>query len=389
METFDLKPDAPAEYRGEFRPIATSVPGIEISEKLPLLAQLADKFCVIRSCAHDSPGHVNSTHTVLTGYTGELIETPPFEPKFPDIFSVAHKVLPARRTAMPQYIGLPVLPYVGGAHLGPSCGPFSVASDPNLVSFKVPNLTLDDARRARLVGRTSLLAGFDQLRTDIDRSGVMDALDTFERQALTMLTGSAVHNAFDLSREDPKLRDRYGRTTVGQRCLLARRLIEAGARLVAVDFPAVPGQKAFSWDDHASAWNIFEQMSIRLPVMDRAVAALIADLCGRGLDRNTLVILMGEMGRTPRLSNFQGQPGREHWGAAMSIVMAGGGLPMGQVIGATTGRGEEPKERRLQPADVLATWYKYLGIDHQRTFPDRSGRPIALLARGEPIRELI
>jgi uncharacterized protein (DUF1501 family) len=253
----------------------------------------------------------------------------------------------------------------------------------------VPNLALDDARRARLAGRTGLLASFDRLRTDVDRSGVTDALDSFERQALTMLTGPAVHRAFDLAREDPRLRDRYGRTTLGQRCLLARRLVEAGARLVTVDFPCVPGQKAFSWDDHASVWNIFEQMAIRLPVMDRAVSALIEDVASRGLDRHTLIVLMGEMGRTPRLSSFRGNPGREHWGAAMSILLAGGGLPMGQVIGATTRRGEEPKERRLQPADVLATWYKYLGIDHRMTFPDHSGRPIALLPGGEPIRELI
>ena len=159
-------------------------------------------------------------------------------------------------------------------------------------------------------------------------------------------------------------------------------------RLVTIDFPCVPGQKAFSWDDHASVWNIFEQMSIRLPVLDRAVSALIEDVYARGLDRETLVVVMGEMGRTPRLSNFNGQPGREHWPGAMSFLMAGGGMPMGQVVGSTTARGEEPKDRRLHPADVLATWYKFLGIDLALSFPDRSGRPIPILPRGEPIREL-
>ena len=178
----------------------------------------------------------------------------------------------------------------------------------------------------------------------------MDAMDEFERRALTMLTGTATRRAFDLSREDPRLRDRYGRNAIGQRCLLARRLVEAGARLVTVDFPCVPGQKAFSWDDHASVWNIFEQMSVRLPVLDQSVSALIEDVHARGMDRDTLIVLMGEMGRTPRLSNFKGQPGREHWPSAMSILMSGGGMPMGQVIGSTTSRGEEPKERRLRPS---------------------------------------
>jgi hypothetical protein len=389
METFDLKPDAPAEYRGEHRPIPTNVPGVSISEHLPLLAKLADRYCLIRSCAHDSPGHVNSTHTVLTGYTGELLETPPYEPRYPDVFTVAHKVLPARRSGLPQYVGLPELRYHGGAHLGRSYGPFSVAADPNTPGFGVPSLTFDGSQRARFSVRSQLLASFDRMRSDLDRSGVMDAMDAYGREAVSTLTGDRARRAFDLSREDPRLRDRYGRTTLGQRCLLARRLVEAGARLVTVDFPSVPGQKAFSWDDHASVWNIFEQMAIRLPVMDRAVSALIEDVYARGMDRETLIVLMGEMGRTPRLSNFNGQPGREHWSAAMSILLSGGGMPMGQVVGATTRKGEEPKERRLHPADVLATWYRYLGIDHRATFPDHSGRPIPLLPRGEPIRELV
>jgi uncharacterized protein (DUF1501 family) len=203
------------------------------------------------------------------------------------------------------------------------------------------------------------------------------------------LTGPVVRQAFDLVREDPRLRDRYGRTTLGQRCLLARRLVEAGVRLVTVDFPAVPGQKAFSWDDHASVWNIFEQMAIRLPVLDQAVSALIEDVTARGLDQQTLIVVMGEMGRTPRLSNYEGQPGREHWPSAMSVLMAGGGMPMGQVIGATTSKGEEPRERRLHPGDLLATWYKFLGIDHKIAFADHAGRPIGILPQGEPIRELI
>jgi len=192
-----------------------------------------------------------------------------------------------------------------------------------------------------------------------------------------------------LNREDPRTRDRYGRTVVGQRCLLARRLVESGVRIVTVDFPTVPGQKAFSWDDHASVWNIFEQMKIRLPVLDQVVSALIEDLDQRKLLDDVLLVVMGEMSHTPRLSNFQGQPGREHWAQSMSIFMAGGGLRMGQAIGSTTSQGEEPAERPLSPNDILATWYKYLGVPLDAHFRDHFGRPTPILPHGAPIHELI
>jgi hypothetical protein len=164
--------------------------------------------------------------------------------------------------------------------------------------------------------------------------------------------------------------------------------VEAGVRLVTIDFPCVPGQKAFSWDDHASVWNIFEQMKIRLPVLDRVVSALVEDLSLRGLDRDVLLVVMGEMSHTPKLSNFQGQPGREHWGQSMSVFLAGGGLPMGQVIGSTNARGEEPRSRPVSPNDLLATWYSYLGISPETTFEDSTGRPLPLVPDGRPIREL-
>jgi uncharacterized protein (DUF1501 family) len=205
---------------------------------------------------------------------------------------------------------------------------------------------------------------------------------------VTILTSDAARQAFDLNREDIRRRERYGRHEVGQRCLLARRLIEAGARIVTVDFPCVPGQKAFSWDDHASVWNIFEQMKIRLPVLDQVVSALVEDLCERGLAEDVLLLVMGEMSHTPRLNYFKGQPGREHWGRSMSVFLSGGGLRMGQAIGSTNARGEEPRDRPLEPVDFLATLYEYLGISRQTQFTDPTGRPIALLPGGTPIREL-
>jgi hypothetical protein len=389
METFDLKPDAPSEYRGEFRPIPTNVPGIAISEHLPHLARLADRFALIRSLHHDSPGHVNSTHTVLTGYPGELVESPPFKPKYPDVWAVTCKVLGQRVPGVPPFMVLPYFRYHGSAYLGTGLDPLTVAGDPNSPSFQAPKLTLDATLRPRFDERRHLLRQFDTLRRDLDAFGSMGAMDTFQEKAASVLTSAAARDAFDLHKEDPRLRDRYGRHAVGQRCLLARRLIEAGVRIATVDFPCVPGQKAFSWDDHASVWNIFEQMKIRLPVLDQVVSALVQDLHERGLSEDVLLVVMGEMSHTPRLSNFKGQPGREHWARAMSVFLSGGGLKMGQVVGSTNSKGEEPRDRPVTPSDLLATWYQCLGIPLDTHFPDHTGRPVPILPEGQAIGELV
>ena len=388
METFDLKPLASAEYRGEFRPIRTSIPGIEISEHLPLLAARADKYSLIRSCHHDSPGHVNSTHTMLTGYAGEPDEAPPFRPKYPDVWAVTNHVLGERVAGMPPHVVLPTMRYQGSAYLGQHLEPLVVAGDPNEPSFTMPNLTAAPAARHRIDTRLSLLKQFDRLRRDVDGAGQFDTLDRFHQKAAALLTSQRVARAFDINKENAATRHRYGRNVVGQRCLLARRLIEAGARIVSVDFATVPGQKAFSWDDHASVWNIFEQMRIRLPVLDQVVSALIDDLHDRGLSDEVLLVVMGEMSHTPRLSNFNGQPGREHWGHTMSLLLSGGGLRMGQVVGATNRTGDEVIQRPVTPADVLATWYHALGVPLDLQFTDHAGRPTPILPHGEPIKEL-
>jgi hypothetical protein len=388
METFDLKPLAPAEYRGEFRPIATNVPGIEISEHLPLLAARADRFSLLRSCHHDSPGHVNSTHTMLTGYPGELAEAPPFRPKYPDVWAVTNQVLGERVPGMPPHVVLPTMRYQGSAYLGQHLEPLVVAGDPNEPSFTMPNLTAGPAERPRIQTRLSLLKEFDRLRHEIDHAGQFESLDRFQQKAAALLTSDRVARAFDINQEETAARDRYGRNVVGQRCLLARRLIEAGARIVSVDFATVPGQKAFSWDDHASVWNIFEEMRRRLPVLDQVVAALIDDLHDRGLSDEVLLVVMGEMSHTPRLSNFNGQPGREHWGNTMSLLLSGGGLRMGQVVGATNRKGDEVIQRPLTPGDVLATWYLALGVPLDLQFTDHAGRPTPILPQGTPIKEL-
>ena len=389
METFDLKPDAPSEYRGEFRPMPTKVPGIAISEHLPKLAQHADKFALIRSLHHDSPGHVNSTHTMLTGYPGEAVETPPFEPKYPDVRAVVQKQLGPRTAEVPPHVALPYTKYFGGAYLGKQLDPMIVAGDPGSADFRPPVAGMDELHRPRFADRVNLLAQLDGYRRQLDTAAAMSTLDGFQQQAAAIVTSDATRRAFDLSAETAGTHERYGRHVVGQRCLLARRLVEAGVRLVTVDFSTVPGQKAFSWDDHASVWNIFEQMKIRLPVLDQVVSALLEDLHQRQLQDDVLLVVMGEMSHTPRLSNFNGQPGREHWGQTMSVLLAGGGLRMGQVVGATNAKGDEPSENPLTPNDLLATWYHALGVPLDLAFRDFAGRPTPILPHGKPIAALV
>ena len=389
METFDLKPDAPVEYRGEFRPISTNVPGLEISEHLPRIAQHGDKIAIIRSLSHDSPSHVNSTHTMMTGYPGDLVETPPFHPKYPDFSSIVTHAAGPRRAGTPTHVAFPSLRYRRGSISGVGSGSderCGRSEQSGLQGSRFEHRRDDDAN-TRGPYRSSWTTR--SIRTVRDESGLMNSLDTFQQQAMSMLANRRVRDAFDMDREPDEIRDRYGRHEVGQRCLLARRLVESGVRLVTIDFPCVPGQKAFSWDDHASVWNIFEQMKIRLPVLDQVVSTLIADLYERGLSEKVLLVVMGEMSHTPRISNFNGQPGREHWGRSMSVLLSGGGMPMGQVIGSTNSKGDEPRDRPLVPGDLLATWYKYLGIPIERTFPDHFGRPTPILPHGRPIAELI
>jgi uncharacterized protein (DUF1501 family) len=387
LETFDLKPDAPSEYRGEFRPIHTNVPGIEISEYLPRIASLADRFSLIRSLSHESPGHVNSTHTLVTGYPGDLNEIPPYRPSHPNAWSVITRLLGEKRPGLPTHVANHVR-YDGAAYLGGGLDPFLVKGDPNSPDFKVPNLIPNGVTSDRFSNRLDLLAQLDHLRRDLDRSGQMSAIDQFSHKAASMLTSHAAREAFNLEAEDRTTRDRYGRNIIGQHCLLARRLVEAGVRLVTVDFPYVPGQKARSWDDHASVWNIFEEMKLRLPVLDQVVSALITDLADRGLDKDVLLLVMGEMSHTPRLSNFNGQPGRDHWGRAMSVFMSGGGLRMGQVVGSTNFKGEEPQSRPVTPNEFLATLYHAMGVPLDTQFEDFSGRPIPIVPNGRPIAEL-
>jgi uncharacterized protein (DUF1501 family) len=261
--------------------------------------------------------------------------------------------------------------------------------------FKPPNLSIDTGLGgARLGDRKSLVAQLDRYRRGYDLAGALVATDEFREQAFQLLTSTAVAEAFALDKEKPSARDRYGRHLWGQSCLLARRLAEAGASVITIDAlsPDPSNPIYFSWDDHANpatGWHLEGAMRWRGPFMDQGLSALIEDIYDRGLDRKVMVVAVGEFGRTPRLTSPQGVLGRDHWPSAQSALISGGGLRMGQVVGATTAKAEYPIERPLTPKDLLATIYRHLGIDYRASIVDFSGRPVQILAEGEPIGELV
>ena len=404
METYDMKPDAPSEYRGIFSPIKTNVPGIDVCELLPMHAKCADKFSLIRSVSHEFADHGGGHKRFLTGY----------EPKSPvDTVndnpmagSVVAKLRERVKVGVPNYIavtdsgrqGVDVFAF-GAAYLGSASTPFFVAGDPSAPSFKVQNLGVTPDMAERLDDRAHLLTGLDRLRRDVDRSGLMESMDKFSQQAMNLLLSDKARVAFDLSREPTKLRERYGNHAFGQRALMARRLVEAGASFVTVvmEHPGgiAPNYGTYNWDSHAVNCHLFDDARWRFPYYDQAVTALVEDLYARGLDKKVLLVVTGEFGRTPRLSTSIGtqtgvtQPGRDHWPGAMSILVAGGGMRTGQVVGATNAKGEYPIERPLKPEDLWATVYRHLGIDWTQSFPDHNGRPLSILPRGEPISELL
>jgi hypothetical protein len=393
LETYDLKPEAPAEYRGPFRPIPTDVPGMEICELFPLQARLGSKLALVRSLHHTMSAHNDGSIELLTGKTPTRPDpTSTAFSEHPDFGMVASRVRGPSSDGLPQYIGIPRQPfmtrptYLGAAHSALGTG------DPSAPGFRPPALQLVggvDGRR--LDDRRGLLAQFDGVRRGLDTRN-RELGDPFREAALRMLTSPQIASAFDLSREDPRLRDRYGRHLWGQSCLLARRLAEASAAVITIDALAPTlSDRYFSWDDHINPqtrWDLADAMRYRAPFMDQALSALIEDVYARGLDRQILIVAVGEFGRTPRLTRYSGLIGRDHWPDAQSALLSGGGLRMGQVVGATNRRGEYPVERPLTPKDLLATIYRHLGIDPRCEFRDFAGRPVPILGDGEPIREL-
>ena len=395
LETYDPKPGAPAEYRGPFGTIKTNVVGMHVSETLPLHARHADKMIFVRSVHHDTGDHFAGAHWMLTGRFGATAAKV-LPQIYPSVGSYVAKVRGPNRPGLPAYVGLPsaqsvyLFPgYQGAGYLGPAYNPFDVDREQKYlgatynvkVGFprSLESLRTTPAERTR--GQMTLLRSFDKVRRDLDQSGTMDTLDRFQQQAIEMITSTQARAAFDIEKEDPRLADRYGRGPWGQYTLMARRLVEAGVTFVTVDMP--------HWDDHS---NIKEGHGTKLLHVDRAVSALVEDLKDRGLLDRVLVVAMGEFGRTPRINKGQPGipiPGRDHWGSAISVLLAGGGLKLGQVVGATNARAEHPVERALKPCDILATVYQVLGIDPALTFRDHSGRPHTIMDEGKVIKEVV
>jgi hypothetical protein len=404
LDTYDPKPDIGSEYRGPFRTIATNVPGTRLTELLPLQARLADKFTLIRSMKQTAGGHPAGSMQMLSG---DLDTRDKPKPRLPDWMSVAHylRAREGKRTnPLPNYIGVNApLEYNGPAYLGDAYSTFAVQDDPNLPRFEVPNIGVGNSAESRRLGdRATLRQSLDTLERAFDKEGELGALDQFEAQALTLLTHPQTRDAFDLSKEDSRTRDRYGRNRWGQQLLLARRLVEAGVEIVTSQLSGPLCGRTGVWDDHAVDHHIFDALRFRMGNYDQAVSALIEDIYARGLDQRVLVVVSGEFGRTPKISFDRStgggdgsgpagttQPGRDHWPQAFSNLWAGGRFRMGGVIGATDKRGEEVTERPCQPADFLATIYHHLGLDWQHaTIKDFTGRPTHIVSGGSPISEL-
>jgi len=383
QDMFDLKGDAPSEIRGEFRPISTNVPGIEICEHLPLLAKLADRYTLIRSMvgAEDS-------HYAVQCLTGRHARTAP-PGGWPCLGTVLSKLQGPVDRSMPPFVGLS--PKMGHTpwsdngqpgFLGVGHAPFQPNKGGGKDDMTLNGLTLD-----RLSDRKELLARFDQFRRDIDSSGMMDGMDAFNQQAFGILTSSKLLAALDVEKEDPAIRERYGKGDPNNRddgapklmehMLTARRLVEAGARCVTLAFSR--------WDHHGDNFGALRQ---DLPLLDRGVSALLRDLRERGLEQDVSVVVWGEFGRTPTINK---DGGRDHWPRVSCAMLAGGGLRHGQVIGATDRLGGEATERPVQFGEVFATLYGSLGIDVNKvTVPDLSGRPQFLVDQGlQPMKELV
>jgi len=374
FETFDPKPEAPVEIRGPYNPISTNVAGTRVCETVPLLAQLADKYSLIRSCCHDNTGHGGGQRYTNTGYKSASLEDE-LPHDYPHAGSIVAKVRGPIQQGMPTYLQFGGNGRGHDAYLGPAYSPFSVYSNGKPVGLELtPSIKLD-----RLDDRRQLLRQLDTMKRQAESGRKMDSLDALEQQAFDMLTSTAAKESFDIKREDEKVRQRYGDHDAGKCCLLARRFVEAGAGFVTI--------RMGSWDHHGNAGGtITSGMKDHGVPMDQAVSALIDDLHQRGLAEQVLVLVWGEFGRTPRINKFVG---RDHWPNAMSVLMAGGGLNMGQVVGATNKKGEYPIDRTLSPADVLATVYRQLGIDANKAFLNNAGRPIPILSHGEAIAELV
>jgi hypothetical protein len=381
IDTWDLKPDAPAEFRGPFQSIETQVPGIRVGEHLPKCAGQMDKFSLVRSFGHRNSDHGPADHYMLTGYHPLAGFNPTLSPnnQRPSHGSiVARKLGP--RGSVPPYVCLPrVHASAGAAYLGASVAPLVVESDPNSPNFSVPDLTPPLAIRSdRLAARKELRDEIDRFRKSGETAGNKnaEAVSTFQRKAFELMTSAAARAAFDIHEEPDKLRETYGRNSLGQSCLMARRLVEAGVRCVTIDHT--------NWDTHDNNFHVLK--NDLLPLLDRGLATLLADLSDRRLLETTLVVVTGEFGRTPRIN---GNSGRDHWGPSFTLALAGGGIQGGRVVGKSDARAEKPDGNPYGPEDLAATMYRLLGINPDEEFYTPEGRPVKIANAGRVISELL
>ena len=380
MDTWDPKPDAPAEFRGDFKTIATSVPGVQFGEHTPKLAQMLDKFSLIRSFRHHNSDHGAADHYMLTGYFPQAgfnggVKPNNQKPSFGSIIS--RKLGP--RGAVPPYVCLPKMhPSCGSAYLGAGAAPFVIDADPNAPDFAVPDVVPPPSLDAsRLDDRKHMLAEIDRFRqgAEVKANKHVNSVNVFQQKAFDLMTSADAKKAFDVHAESDKLRDDYGRNSLGQSCLMARRLVEAGVRCVTIDHS--------NWDTHNDNFNTLKR---QLPSLDAGLSTLFRDLAERGLYERTLVLVTGEFGRTPRINK---DAGRDHWGPAFSVLLGGGGIHGGRVLGKSDARAEKPASDPYGPEDLAATLCRQLGIDPADEFHTPEGRPVKIVNNGRVIQDLL
>ena len=381
LDTFDLKPDAPAEFRGDFKPIKTKIPGLLMSEHLPKMAAQLDKYSIIRSFRHHNSDHGPADHYMLTGYfpaAGFNTNLSPNNQR-PTAGSIVSKSL-GSRGSVPAYVALPKMhPSGGPSYLGASHAPFVIEADPSSPNFSVPDLVPPPVIAAnRMNDRRKLLENVDKYHKALEVQANSNAktISTFRSRAFDLMTSQEAKKAFDIHSEPEKLRDEYGRHTLGQSCLMARRLTEAGVRCVTIDHS--------NWDTHDGNFEVLKKTL--LPVYDTSISTLFRDLSDRGRLDKTLVVVTGEFGRTPRINK---NAGRDHWGSAFSVVVGGGGLKPGVVVGKTDARAEKPISDPYGPEDLFATMMYSLGINPKGEFHMPDGRPVGIVNNGRIISELV
>lgn len=397
-ETFDPKPDAPPEIRGPFRSIPTRIPGVHFSELLPRAAQVAQHLTIVRSMYTDVNAHSASGHFMLTGYphpAGQA-ETPAGPEDWPSLAAVVGALRPSERTpfssvVLPEpIVNNPNIPWPGqnGGLMGATWHPHLIKCDPAAEPFRIDGMELPaGVDSLRLESRQSLLSQLDRHFLQHSRSDAVSGFDKVQQQAFDVVRSGSTRAAFELQREAPSLRDRYGRTKFGQSLLLGRRLIEAGVRLVQVNWPREAGDTTIGnpvWDTHSK--NAERCKEVLCPQFDLGFATLIEDLQERGLLDETLVVAMGEFGRSPKI-NVDG--GRDHWGHCFSLALAGAGLSGGRVVGASDKQGGYPIHRPIRPPELAATIFHLLGISPRAEFNDPLARPRAITADASPVPDII